>query len=223
MKKDFNFDLNAKKIKITDNDILGSLQKYAEISKNKAFTTSQYDKWADKICYSGTISKRFGSWRKALLKIGITEGVQEKQYDPTFLVENLMLVWQEIGYPPGKKMLPKYGHKISERPYINRWGSLRRACEAIANFQAGKITEAELLGNNKKTQERRKTIPLKTRWQVLKRDKYTCKKCGASPSKNSNVELEIDHIIPHSKGGKDNIDNLQTLCWQCNQGKKDKP
>ena len=53
----------------------------------------------------------------------------------------------------------------------------------------------------------------KMRFSIYKRDGYRCKKCGIS-DKYSN--LEIDHIIPISKGGKSTYDNLQTLCHRCN-------
>ena len=61
----------------------------------------------------------------------------------------------------------------------------------------------------------------KLRYQVLKRDGFKCCACGASPAKDSSVELHIDHIIPWSKGGETTIDNLQTLCSRCNLGKSD--
>ncbi|HBR13994.1 MAG TPA: hypothetical protein DD723_00415 [Candidatus Omnitrophica bacterium] len=59
-------------------------------------------------------------------------------------------------------------------------------------------------------------------WEVLKKDNYTCKKCGRSPGKDKTVELEIDHIVPVAKNGTNEVDNLQTLCHECNQGKKDR-
>lgn len=59
------------------------------------------------------------------------------------------------------------------------------------------------------------------RFEVLARDKFTCRFCGASPSKDPAVTLHIDHIFPWSKGGKTTLDNLQTLCSKCNLGKSD--
>lgn len=51
------------------------------------------------------------------------------------------------------------------------------------------------------------------RFSIYKRDGYKCRKCGIS---GKSVQLEIDHIIPVSKGGKSTYDNLQTLCHKCN-------
>ena len=49
---------------------------------------------------------------------------------------------------------------------------------------------------------------------IKKRDNYTCCKCGNSVYKEPNLLLEVDHIIPVSKGGKTEASNLQTLCWR---------
>ena len=58
------------------------------------------------------------------------------------------------------------------------------------------------------------------RYDVLKRDHYRCKICGATALEGA--KLHVDHIIPISKGGKTTIDNLQTLCDRCNMGKSNK-
>jgi hypothetical protein len=58
-------------------------------------------------------------------------------------------------------------------------------------------------------------------WAVLARDKWKCLSCGRS-AKEDGVLLEVDHIIPRSKGGSDDIINLQTLCKKCNIGKSNK-
>lgn len=54
------------------------------------------------------------------------------------------------------------------------------------------------------------------RFRVFKRDLFVCQYCGATPP---SVVLEVDHIHPVSKGGKNGIDNLVTSCFSCNRGK----
>lgn len=62
----------------------------------------------------------------------------------------------------------------------------------------------------------RKQIPKSVRFEVFKRDKFTCQYCGASAPE---VILEVDHIKPVSKGGRNDIQNLVTACRDCNRGK----
>ena len=66
---------------------------------------------------------------------------------------------------------------------------------------------------------KRKSISKKNRFEVLKRDKFTCKWCGKSPVLGDDVVLEIDHVVPVSKGGDNHILNLVTSCFSCNRGK----
>lgn len=65
-------------------------------------------------------------------------------------------------------------------------------------------------------QHKRIAISKKNRFEVFKRDGFTCQYCSAKPPK---IPLEVDHIIPVCKGGKNNIDNLITACFDCNRGK----
>lgn len=60
------------------------------------------------------------------------------------------------------------------------------------------------------------------RLQIKERDNFTCKICRNSVSIEPNLLLEIDHIVPVSKGGLSSLDNLQTLCWRCNRSKGSK-
>ena len=76
----------------------------------------------------------------------------------------------------------------------------------------------ELLGRAP-SRRNRAALSLQLRWDVLKHDDYRCVKCGARPP---DVQLEVDHIIPVSRGGTNDPKNLRTLCHPCNQGKKDR-
>lgn len=58
-------------------------------------------------------------------------------------------------------------------------------------------------------------------WAVLARDRWKCLSCGRS-AREDGVVLEVDHIIPRSKGGSNETSNLQTLCKKCNVGKSNK-
>ncbi|WP_019652243.1 HNH endonuclease [Variovorax atrisoli] len=62
----------------------------------------------------------------------------------------------------------------------------------------------------------RATVSKKLRFEVFKRDAFTCQYCGAHPP---NVLLHVDHINPVANGGKNDIDNLVTSCEPCNLGK----
>jgi len=61
-----------------------------------------------------------------------------------------------------------------------------------------------------------KAIPGSDRYEVLKRAKGRCELCGISKDVKS---LEVDHIIPRSKQGKDELSNYQALCYTCNAQK----
>jgi HNH endonuclease len=58
-------------------------------------------------------------------------------------------------------------------------------------------------------------------WTVLARDHWTCCSCGRS-ARHDGVLLEVDRIVPRSRGGTNAMDNLQTLCRKCNQGKSNR-
>jgi len=55
------------------------------------------------------------------------------------------------------------------------------------------------------------------RYDVLRRDNFTCCICGFS--QGDGVRLHVDHIVPVARGGKSELENLQTLCERCNSGK----
>lgn len=66
---------------------------------------------------------------------------------------------------------------------------------------------------------KRQPISKALRFEVFKRDKFTCQYCGRSAP---DVNLQIDHIHPVAKGGDNDILNLITSCADCNSGKRDR-
>ena len=66
----------------------------------------------------------------------------------------------------------------------------------------------------------REQIRKSIRFEVFKRDSFTCQYCG---QKSPDVVLEVDHITPVADGGDNDILNLVTACKACNAGKSDRP
>lgn len=54
------------------------------------------------------------------------------------------------------------------------------------------------------------------RYEVLKRAGFRCELCGVSADERA---IEVDHILPRKHGGKDDVANLQALCFKCNANK----
>lgn len=62
----------------------------------------------------------------------------------------------------------------------------------------------------------RKSLSKRMRFEVFKRDGFTCQYCGSHPP---SVVLHVDHIIAVANGGSDDDENLITACSDCNLGK----
>ncbi len=67
---------------------------------------------------------------------------------------------------------------------------------------------------------KRQAISYRLRFDVLKRDGFACRYCGQRPP---DVVLHLDHVVPVSRGGTDEMANLCACCPACNQGKGDEP
>ena len=81
---------------------------------------------------------------------------------------------------------------------------------------------AEKVKFKKSVEGQRKLMTQRLRQEIKERDHYTCQSCGVSITDEPHLLLEIDHIVPVSKGGLTEESNLQTLCWKCNRKKSNK-
>lgn len=65
----------------------------------------------------------------------------------------------------------------------------------------------------------RRSTGKRLRFEVFKRDYFTCRYCGAQPP---DAVLVVDHIVAIADGGSTTLENLITACEPCNQGKSDR-
>jgi hypothetical protein len=220
---------------IKDEVLLADLVRVATELNNHNITISDYEKHG-KYTHQ-TMGARFGSWNKAKEKanLEVTYITNNSNED---LFQNILDLWTLLGRQP------KYGEVISPNSkfngstYARRFGSWRAALEAFIEYVNSDNSTEELEETNLqliplnvpsknstsiqkeiKIKRTPRGINLRLRWTILKRDNFSCRKCGRSPAKDPTIILHVDHIIPWSKDGETVIENLETLCEQCNLGK----
>lgn len=109
--------------------------------------------------------------------------------------------------------------------YISPGGNKTTTCAIrmdLNNLNKLVIYLSDKVKYKKSVAGQRALMTSKLRREIKERDDFTCRICNNSTQKEENLLLEIDHIIPVSKGGLTEKDNLQTLCWKCNRTKGNK-
>lgn len=183
--------------------------------------------------------RHFGSWQAALEKNSLKRSrnyrVSEEEY-----FENLEFLWRTLGRQPRYGEVRKPFSRLTAKAYEQKFGSWRKALEAFVTFVNKESSESGVseqedreqlarsesiagipslpFGNSDKTS---RTISWRLRYLVMRRDNFKCCYCGRSPALVPGVILHIDHKEPWSKVHQTDLDNLQTLCNQCNIGKSD--
>ncbi len=175
-----------------------------------------------------TIWHRFGTWNKAVKKAGLgitqTRGATMQE-----LFDNLEELWLRKNSQPKVSDMKLPYSKLSVTPYQHAFGSWRKALKAFVDYMnSGKVmpgignpnhSSSVRLKKRSRKNARNRHVTKRMRYIVIERDNYKCRACGRSPATERGVKLHIDHIIPWSKGGETAMDNLQTLCGECNVGK----
>lgn len=108
--------------------------------------------------------------------------------------------------------------------YVSPAGKSSRTCKIKITTDIMRELQSEISAKVNKSghsRAQRSAMTNDLRDAIKKRDNYTCCLCGNSVFNEPNLLLEVDHIIPISKGGKTEASNLQTLCWRCNRAKRD--
>jgi hypothetical protein len=205
---------------VSDEELLLDLKRVATKLSKQTVGMKEYQQTGT---YSDTtVTRRFGSWNKALKAAGLDTSMEMDHLDEQ-LYENIFSLWSHYGRQPRRSELAEPPSQISQSPYLRRFRSWSKALESFVEY--ANSTDRESGASNggsgeSKNQKRPNRDPsLRLRFRVMQRDRFSCCSCGASPATQPGVELHIDHIKPWSNGGDTTLENLQTLCSRCNLGK----
>lgn len=216
------FELNDFHRNTSDEELLNDLKAVSNIIKKDTVTMEEYNQYGK--YHSTTLTRRFGSWFLCLQKAQLQMSRSKIGISNEALFDNIEKVWIKLGKQPSYTQMEEYG-EFSIGTYTKRFGGWRKALEAFVDYVNSteiKIDESEPTSDTTSDVANhitRRDINLRMRFIVMKRDNFKCCMCGRSPATTPGLELHIDHIIPWSKGGETVIDNLQTLCSDCNLGK----
>jgi hypothetical protein len=175
----------------------------------------------------GPILRVFGSFRKALAAAGLSQSPLGMRYTDEDCYENLLDVWTALGRQPVYSEMKNPPSRVGPKAYVLRWGGWRKALAAFIErvnqdipdepaIRSESVVEPSVVSSPRRTS---RDIPLGLRYKILSRDRFRCVIDGKSPATHFAVTLHVDHIKPWSKGGETVIENLRTLCSDCNLGK----
>ena len=212
-------------------DLVHELQRVQSITGRDALSVEEFARLS--VIGVGTIRGRFGTWQKALAVAGISQSNHAKRYSDEECFENLAAVWTHYGRAPQYLEMNQLPSVVGPKAYVVRWGTWRKSLRAFVDWTnaEGEIPQgvttsvdeisSELKSSfqsNRQEEDCREVRP-GLRFKVFMRDRFGCVACGRSPATHLNVELHADHIISVYDKGKTVLENLQTLCQDCNLGK----
>lgn len=213
------FALRHDRRSITDSDLLSDLQRVAA-QRSESFLKQRTYRELGQYGVM-TVIRRFGSWNAAIEAAGLEKTVERNVADEE-LFSALLELWVRLGRQPSYSEVQQPDCRFHVATYERRFGSWRGALEAFveyANFEGLTPPPASQNRESRKSHRSSRSIDDRLRFRVFLRDGFRCRACGASPAITPGVRLELDHVVAWSKGGETVIDNLQTFCSSCNQGK----
>jgi len=211
---------------LSDDELISELQRIANLLDKNFLTKEDID--SNSSIGTSVLRSRFGSLKCAIELAGFKISDHAKRYTDKECFENLLEMWTFLGRQPKYLDMDMKKSNVGKKAYIVRWGNWTSALKAFIEFIDNENPkEKEIAKENdnikkisrKPKKKNKRDISLGLRYKILNRDRFRCVKCGNSPSSDLTCELHIDHIIPFSKGGLTNLENLQTTCKNCNLGK----
>jgi len=210
----------------SEHSLLDELRRIANTLGRNSLTIRDIEKHGR--CSYALLKLRFGGLRRAINAAGLGENDFHRNVSDDELLRELARIWDVVltreGRRPYKDDLVKYGSRFSQGPYYRRWGSWIRACEALLDWEDKPADHRAQVGDEgtPPSQPRprlKRAIPLKIRYSILLRDRFTCQLCGKSPSSSPGLEVDVDHVKSEADGGMLEPSNLRCLCKPCNLGK----
>lgn len=237
---EMNFEVKEYHRNIPEADCVADLIAVSKKIGKPTLTINEYSKHGK--YNAATLRKKFGSWYKVLEAAGlkpIRRRWKMNAASDEVLFNNLTGVWIKLGRQPTLREMTtplSLYHGTIYVKYFGSWMSALRKFGAYKRAELAGADEKQLLPAEDETLNRpgekieecgqverdKRKIPLQLRFNVFRRDGFRCVCCGRSPSTSPGLELHCDHIVPWSKGGRTILENLQTLCAECNIGKGDR-
>ena len=216
------FELEEYHRNTSDKELISDLKRVAdELQKNP--TIDEYNERGS--YHSSTLTRRFDNWFKALEIAGLGKTRSPINIPEEDLFKNLEEIWIKLERQPRYQEIQKPLSKYSAGTYEKRFGSWRKALEKFVAYMSNEesISSEEgiksLSVESTTKHKTKRSINWRLRFLVMRRDDFKCKLCGASPAMRPGTILHVDHIKAWDKGGETVMENLQTLCDQCNIGK----
>ena len=216
---------------LSNADLLTELKRVHALVGKEWLTSDDFN--AHSVTSEEAIRRRFGTFRRGLDAAGIpNHPFKARQLTDQQCFENIAEVWTHYGRPPQYRETFVEPSRIQGKAYVIRWGTWRKALQAFVDWADAadqgqepdkpEPEEGVLQGPAKRARQTEadcREVRPGLQFKVFLRDRFRCLACGRSPATHLNIELHADHVLAVANGGKTTLENLQTLCHECNLGK----
>jgi HNH endonuclease len=206
--------------------LVAELLRVAELCQFADFGKREFDALAAVSAQS--VIREFGSWSSAIVHLRRDLAEQGKSFhdkrrghftEADCLAE-MERIWRLRGHRPSRTEWEKSEPSISYNTYKRYFGGWVGAClRFLESRSEGSLSVPRSRVVPPRSSAVSRDVQPGLRLRVYERDRFRCVYCGRGRFTNADVELHVDHVHPFSRGGKTEIENLQTLCSTCNLGK----